>query len=222
MYLRAIASSDDGVKLVLASLFGRLYTSTNSGATWVARETDRAWADVASSGNGKTLVAVAGRDLMGASGRIHVSTDSGVSWTPRGSSQYDFTSVAASRDGVTLLATSQGLGDKFSEGRLFTSSNSGVTWVASGEKNAWLTSASSSDGKKLFAAASTGSIYTSVLKGSGLRNWTPTASGKASWTGVASSDDGTKLAAITLSDAKITVSSDSGKIPTEWHSNRYM
>ena len=64
----AAASSADGTKLVAAVDGGRIYTSTDSGATWISQESDRAWYAVASSADGTKLVAG-----VGLGGRIYTS-----------------------------------------------------------------------------------------------------------------------------------------------------
>ena len=57
----SVASSADGTKLVAAACGGYLYTSGDSGATWMQTGTSlgaQNWASVASSSNGTKLVAV--------------------------------------------------------------------------------------------------------------------------------------------------------------------
>ncbi len=54
---RSVASSSDGTKLVACASGDRLYTSTDSGVTWTARESNRNWRSVASSSDGTKLVA---------------------------------------------------------------------------------------------------------------------------------------------------------------------
>ena len=56
---------------------GQIYTSTDSGVNWTARESNRNWYSVASSADGTRLVAVVN------GGQIYTSTDSGMNWTPR-------------------------------------------------------------------------------------------------------------------------------------------
>ncbi|MBI4745297.1 MAG: hypothetical protein HY786_01820 [Deltaproteobacteria bacterium] len=56
-----LASSSDGSKLVAVvngGLGGQIYTSTDSGLTWTARDSSRTWYSVASSSDGTKLVAV--------------------------------------------------------------------------------------------------------------------------------------------------------------------
>jgi len=53
---------------------GYIYTSINGGKTWEPRESPRWWYSVASSADGRTLVAAE------RGGRAYISIDSGVTW----------------------------------------------------------------------------------------------------------------------------------------------
>ena len=100
-YWRAIASSADGTKLVAvvgSGGNGQIYTSTTSGATWVARDSSRDWRSVASSADGTKLVA-------GANGYIYISTDSGVTWVSHPSAgSRTWNAITSSADGNKLAA----------------------------------------------------------------------------------------------------------------------
>jgi uncharacterized repeat protein (TIGR02543 family) len=191
---RSVASSADGTKLVAVAgdLFGeKIYTSTDSGATWTARDPARDWYSVASSSDGTKLVAV---EYLG---RIYTSTDSGVTWTARDSARKWY-SVASSSDGTKLVAVEH-------QGHIYTSTDSGVTWTARDSARDWYSVASSSDGTKLVAVVRSGQIYTSTDSGV---TWTPRDSAR-SWVSVASSSDGTKLVAVAYL-GRIYTSTDSG------------
>ena len=127
----SVASSADGTKLVAGNnnrqpftgnpsqVYDRqLYTSTDSGISWMPRESARNWSSVASSADGSKLVA----GVNG--GQLYISTDSGLSWTPRESIR-NWYSVASSADGTKLVA-----GD--SNGRLYTSRSDRTTPGAAG------------------------------------------------------------------------------------------
>jgi photosystem II stability/assembly factor-like uncharacterized protein len=73
----SVASSADGTKLIAGRENGFLYTSTDSGVTWTARESTRDWLAVDSSADGVKLVAVA------YAGQIYTSVDSGLTRTPQ-------------------------------------------------------------------------------------------------------------------------------------------
>lgn len=119
----SVACSADGMKLIATSapyyswyyknLFGdgRIYTSPDGGTTWTpASVTTNSWSSVASSADGATLVAVSSpnwvfslKDFVG-DGLIYRSSNSGASWTVTVSPTNYWTSVAASADGVKLVA----------------------------------------------------------------------------------------------------------------------
>lgn len=75
-----------------------MYTSTDSGETWTAREAVRNWYVTASSADGAKLAAAE------QGGRIYISSDGGVSWTSNESDR-TWSSVALSADGSKLAAT---------------------------------------------------------------------------------------------------------------------
>ncbi|VTU34839.1 putative protein related to plant photosystem II stability/assembly factor [Variovorax sp. PBL-H6] len=189
---RRVVFSADGSKLAASVFDGQIYTSTDSGASWTAHESDRAWQSIASSADGTKLVAADGR-----LGQIYTSTDSGVSWTARDSGRR-WSSVASSADGSKLVAAPE------QNGQLYTSTDSGVSWTARGPSRSWTSVASSADGSKLVAAASS-QLYTSTDSGI---SWTARESAQA-WTSVASSADGSKLVAV-ASLGRIYTSTDSG------------
>ncbi|MEQ1751251.1 MAG: IPT/TIG domain-containing protein, partial [Prosthecobacter sp.] len=202
---QAIASSADGTKLAAVVYGGQIYTSTDSGVSWTARESSRGWFSIASSSDGTKLAAVAQY------GQIYTSTDSGVSWTARESSRA-WWSIASSADGTKLVA-----GVLY--GQIYTSTDSGVSWTARDSSRAWLSIASSADGTKVVAADGNigGQIYTSIDSGV---SWTARASSRG-WFSIASSSDGTKLAALeNESTGQIYTSTDSGVSWTARDSSR--
>ena len=182
------------------------------GVTWLARETDRNWAAVASSADGTKLVAVV------SGGQIYTSTDSGVAWVARESNRA-WRSVASSADGSKLVAA---VGD----GQIYVSTDSGASWTARESSRDWKSVASSADGSKLVAGYSafvlgpppipipqtTGRLAVSTDGGV---TWTLRGSDGV-WNVIASSADGTKLAAVFASSvmfpnlSKIRTSTDGG------------
>jgi photosystem II stability/assembly factor-like uncharacterized protein len=178
----AIASSSDGTKLV-ASGGGFIYTSVNSGATWTQRTsgTARFYRSIASSSDGSYLAA------SHEGGFIYTSTDYGVSWTQRATSR-SWVGITSSGDGSKLAAVIE-------DGPLFTSTDYGVTWTEqTGAANRyWQGITSSSDGATLAAVVLDGGIHTSSNYGV---SWTQTAAPRASWSAIASSNNGSKLVAV--------------------------
>ena len=209
----SITSSSDGTKLAAVVYEGYIWTSTDSGATWIQRTASgiRLWTSVTSSSDGTKLAAVA-YVAGGYSGYIYTSTDSGATWieqTASGSRQWQ--SITSSSDGTKLAAGVYG-------GHIYTSNDSGETWTerqpTAGVTRAWRSITSSSDGTKLAAVFSgSGYIYTSTDSGV---NWTRrTTDAYRNWYSITSSSDGTKLAAVVLG-GYIWASTDSG---VNWTTN---
>jgi len=169
--------------------------------TWTQQNAYSGWQSVASSADGTRLVAVAGYPQS-----LYTSIDSGATWTAQSNGIPNgnfWGSVASSADGTRLAAAAN-------PGAIYTSTNSGATWTAqtnglpNGGTNSWISIASSADGTKLVVAPGSppgysvggpkGPIYTSTNSGA---TWTAAlvAFGQI-WTSVASSADGTKLAAV--------------------------
>src|SRR5271154_2386453 len=88
--VNCIASSADGTKLV-AGISGWIYTSTNSGVTWISNNVPHiAWPAIASSADGNKLAAVA------QGGGIYTTTNSGVLWTQTIAPTNNWLSIASS------------------------------------------------------------------------------------------------------------------------------
>jgi photosystem II stability/assembly factor-like uncharacterized protein len=185
----SVASSSDGTHLVAVAIYGGIYTSVNSGATWTVQPGAPGavqWYSVASSSDGSHLVAV----VYG--GGIYTSINSGTNWMEQASAPIStsWQLVASSSDGTHLVAVVYG-------GGIYTSINSGTNWTEqAGAPNTfnWTSVASSSDGTHLAAVVGNGGIYTSVNSGT---NWTEQTAAPTSayWQSVASSFDGTHLVA---------------------------
>ncbi|MEN9574272.1 MAG: Hemolysin, plasmid [Verrucomicrobiota bacterium] len=193
----SIASSADGTKLAATVSNGGIYTSSDSGVTWTLQSnapTSAGWGGIGSSADGTHLVA------SGYFIPVYGSTDSGVTWTVlRASAQWGPITVSA--DGTKIAIVNMG------GGPVYYSSNFGSTWSSgTGTGGNLAPLASSSDGTKLVtAAAQNGTIYTSSNGGA---NWTSRDSTRT-WNALASSADGTKLAAA-VQNGLIYTSTDSG------------
>ena len=188
-YWSSVASDSTGTKLVATvgstggtSYNGQIYTSTDSGLTWTARDSSRSWRKVTSSADGTKLAAVEN------GGYIYTSTTTGVTWVQRTSIGRNWTSIASDSTGNKLIAS-------VTSGYIYTSTDAGITWATSttaGIKS-WIAVTSSSDGTKLAAAENNGYIYISTDSGA---TWaTSTASGSRNWYSMASDSTGTKLVA---------------------------
>ncbi len=205
----SVACSSDGTKLVATVGYtiyataptGVIYTSPDSGATWVQNNSgSKSWSSVASSADGNRLVAAVNN------GQLYVS-NSVVNWGAQSSPSAFWTSVASSANGSNLVAVASG-------GQIDTSTNLGVSWVPriTGSTN-WTAVASSADGSRLIAGASTGQIILSTDSGV---TWVPLSSpASGQITSIASSSDGSRLAVTfggnsTATTGNIYISSDSG------------
>jgi hypothetical protein len=228
-YWNAIASSSDGTRLLAAdklgvSNFSSVYVSTNAGTTWIAAITltNINWASVASSADGTKMFAAAQGVILGPGGTgssLYSSGDSGVTWTQMTAPVVVSSSIAASGDGTKLAVAVGGFGG---QGPIYTSTNSGQTWTqTSAPQTSWGAIASSADGAKLAAAVAggitpvgpgqfvtnTGLIYTS---GNGGATWATAGPTLALWGSIASSADGTRLAACVELGGGIYISTNSG------------
>jgi photosystem II stability/assembly factor-like uncharacterized protein len=183
---------------------------------WTGRHTQMPWQGLASSADGRYLVAVPG------GGFVSTSSDGGGTWVDR-PFKPDATfpddapmaplvwfSVASSSDGRKLVAgTASGI---------YISSDYGVNWsrrmpTVEANNEVWARVASSSDGTKLVAVKVTpvsGFLYTSGDSGN---TWTQRGTTR-NYFAVASSSDGTKLVA-TVVDGSIYTSTNSGLSWTE-------
>jgi hypothetical protein len=98
-----VAMSADGRLQLACALDGKLYGSTDHGATWTAKPgLNRAWWAVAMSGDGKMQYAAE------RSGPIYVSSDYGATWADSGSARCLWTGLAVNQDGGFGLAAVNG------------------------------------------------------------------------------------------------------------------
>ena len=162
-----VASSADGTKLVAVGyggIFGSIYLSADSGATWATPQGPAAfwlgnfWSSVASSADGTKLVAAAEASEGDGSflpGPIYTSTNSGASWMLSGAPSNVWYSVACSADGTKLVAAAYaGPSQVGGTGVIYVSADSGTTWTnVSPETNYWMSVASSTDGTHLIAVS---------------------------------------------------------------------
>jgi hypothetical protein len=191
-----IACSTNGTKMVALVTGGQIYTSTDTGTNWTARDSARPWADVASSADGTKLVAVAGGTF--GTDRIYTSVDSGTNWTARATTQY-WTGVASSADGTKLLAVNAFDSNYPTQGRAYFSSDSGTNWNPIALPLNWISAACSADGNRLAMVSQTfafpdaaGMIFATTDAGNLQASYAP----DHEWEMITSSADGKKLVAI--------------------------
>jgi len=160
-------SSTDGSVMLAGGSPGRLWLSTDSGATWAevqpAGAIDQSWTCCAVDADGSVLLA----GVNG--GRLWLSTDSGANWSemqPAGAVNQNWRCCAVDSDGSVLLAGVYG-------GRLWLSVNTGANWAevqpAGNVNRNWNSCSVDTDGSVMLAAAFTGELWYSSNTGA---NWT--------------------------------------------------
>jgi hypothetical protein len=187
---------------------GKIYTSTNSGASWSSNNVPGlGWSSVASSADGTKLVAAAtatyaamndtnGNPIITATGGIYTSTNSGASWNSNNVPEGDWRTVAASADGARLFAAGTG-GTGF-----YGSTNSGTTWMSYAQPcfEAITSLALSADGTRLLVGTYCG-LFVSGDSGSTWKGVGPVL--EVDWS-VALSADGIKLVAVAYGDSYVS------------------
>jgi len=205
-YWRSIVSSADGSKLAASGsgpAFSAIYTSTNSGATWISNAEPNGpypsfqSAFLAASADGTQLVTAVFHY-----GSISTSTNWGLSWAGRTNYSDTFwSSAASSADGRILVLSDQ-------SDYIYISTNSGATWNVSRLPNHGFFpsyASLSANGDFLVTAAIGGGIYSTTNFGA---SWV-TNSLSLYWEGIASSVDGMKLVLVAQT-GQIYTSTDSG------------
>ena len=192
-------------RILLAASTALLTANFALGQTWTQTSApNSSWSAVASSADGTKLLAAA----FGKSpSRIYTSKDSGVSWTTNSSPNAVWGAIASSADGNTLVAS---VAFYLRTNVIYVSTNAGATWTSNTNVPSLGFFACSADGRKWIASGD-GGIYTSTNSGA---TWTSNNVPNGFWLCVASSADGTKLAAVNAANRQIYVSRDSG---TTWN-----
>ena len=215
----AVASSANGSKLVIADnlLFTPLiYTSTNSGATWlsVTSSPNAGWTAVASSADGNYLVAAR---AAGFAGSIYTSTNAGALWVSNNAPSFPWNSLASSANGSNLLATASPF--------LVASTNAGAVWApVLNQPGAIYKIACSTNGNIWFAiSTNTGQIYSSFNSGA---NWIANTAPLTNWSAIAVSADGLRGAAASdsggiyiLQPPLLTITSATNSVSLFWATN---
>jgi hypothetical protein len=221
----SITSNSDGSRLaacVTGFPGGRLFTSSDFGASWVkgpatgttGGSLTQPWSKITSNNTGSRLAACA------LSGVIYTSSDFGASWvkgpatdTTGGSTTQTWNSITSNSDGSRLVI---GGGNTL----IYTSSDFGVSWVKGPSTDTtggslsqnWLSITSNDTGSKLVIGGGNTLIYTSSDFGV---SWvkgpsTDTTGGSLSqvWNSITSNNTGSRLAA--CDGGSIYTSSDFG------------
>ncbi|MDE3066368.1 MAG: hypothetical protein KGJ60_02340 [Verrucomicrobiota bacterium] len=219
----SVASSADGTKLAAAAYSdvnvnaSLIYLSSDAGAHWTAATApSNYWYSIASSADGTRLAAV----VFG--GGIWTSADAGTNWTLSGAPSQSWETIASSSDGIKLVAAIYG-------GGIWTSMDAGTNWTESATAPNtvyWAGVASSANGAKLAAVGLEDESYNAVppyLSTDSDTNWTATLiatnqynslTNQFNWYSVASSADGSKLAAVVNGGGIFTLQTSTPPPPT--------
>jgi len=208
--------------LVVVGLGGALTVVSLAGAQgWhVTSAPSLPWQSIASSADGRELVAVTGYlDAVYGIGTplpIYISSDGGASWTPsagpagiwEGSytggliyvwpyvGPWQLTPVPMTNDWASVACSSDGtvLAAASLYGSIWVSANTGSTWARTAAPNrGWISVACARNGTELVAAHWDGFIYSSPDGGTA---WTQTGAPSNYWWTIASSADGSILVAL--------------------------
>lgn len=208
----SVTMSADGSRIAAATLEtdpgigdGRIYTLESApgaafgAGAWIEQNEVQMWRSIASSADGRMLVAAAHRDgaTSPQGGGVFTSDNYGVTWTPRVTLAVSAYRVASSADGTRLA-----MAERF--GKIYTSTNSGVMWSAGTSEGGFNSVASSADGSVLVSVQAngnssvegasvqpgrTGKLLVSTDSGA---SWTERAT-RNWWRGAAVSADGNRL-----------------------------
>lgn len=169
------------------------------GSSWAERESERNWSSIASSSDGRYLVA----SVYG--GKIYTSSDFGVSWVARESDR-NWSCIASSSDGSKLIAA-------VSLGKVYRSSDHGSSWsVIFSIDEGWNDIACSANGSSILVSSynrtyplrSLDSGASWGMPNSGLSN------NSRNWSSVAMSSDGQTM--ISIADGSIYISYNQGNL----------
>ena len=159
----SVTMSADGSRVAAATLEttsggnnGRIYTLEQApgaafgAGTWIERAETQMWRSIASSADGRKLVAAAYQDVVTSQlTGVFTSDNYGVTWTRRPTPAVTAYRVTSSADGNRLAMV-----ERF--GKIYTSSDSGVTWSAGTFEGGFNSVASSADGSVLVAVQANG------------------------------------------------------------------
>ena len=212
LFWDSVTMSADGSRIAAATLEtnagsgdGRIYTLEQApgavfgAGVWIERSEVQMWRSIASSADGRKLVAAAHRDgATSAQPGVFTSDNYGVTWTARSTLAVSAYRVTSSADGTRLAMV-----ERF--GKIYTSADSGLTWSAGVFEGGFNSVASSADGSVLVAVQAngkssvedqavvpgrTGKMLVSTNAGA---TWTERATPNKWWRGAAVSADGNRL-----------------------------
>ena len=201
----ACASDATGQRLLAGDNGGRLWISSDFGASWAKTgpasvDTLRNWQACASDADGIVLIA----GVNG--GRLYVSTNAGKDWSatsPGGvTSSRSWKAVASDVDGTTLVAAVY-------SGRLWLSTNGGSDWSetrpAGDADLLWQAVACDASGRRIMALTRTTRAYASTDAGATWTELRPAGDANRPWKACAMDADGSTLVVASYPSALSTV-----------------
>jgi hypothetical protein len=158
----SVVCSADGVKLAAVTIGGALFTSTNSGATWIqSTNAPTTNTSIFASGAPRIASSADGSELLAANygGGIYRSLDSGATWTQTSAPSNNWLGIVCSADGNKLTAMAQ----NFPPPDFYASSDGGNTWhTNTSPYDRWANLACSADGNTIVASGGIGTFLTST------------------------------------------------------------
>lgn len=152
---RDIAISSTGIYQTAVVENGNIYVSSNSGDTWVPRETKQKWVGIAMNSTGEKQTAIV------TGGQIYVSENFGITWSPRDSNRnWQSVAVASISDTFQIAVVGGGF--------IYVSINSGASWIGQDIPRNYVDVDISGNGSKMTAVVFEGNIYISSDYGD---NW---------------------------------------------------
>ena len=153
-FSRSIAGTPDGTKLMVTTIVGTVYSSTDSGITWLKTSAPTGnWSSATIAHDASRVFA-----CEGISGNIYISYNFGKTWEKTSAPGSPWYSVSSSWDGRVFIAVAGGYSP--GSGPAYTSVDHGWTWHKIQVPNkSWYATAMSSDGSVFYAADLGGSIY---------------------------------------------------------------
>ena len=153
-------------KLVALFIFASEMPSNANFSDWPQKLTSQNWVD--------TYISADGGVIAGISDFIYISVDGGATWSTTGPSGKNWTSIAGTSNGVTLVASEN-------SGGFYQSIDSGQTWNLIASPGAFNSLAIAEDSSSLVASQSSSHLFRSVDGGTtwfqfeAVRNWSDVA-----------------------------------------------
>jgi hypothetical protein len=191
----SVGMSANASVMLVALYSGAVYVSRDGGSSFaVSDSTVRTYSRSAVSGDGLVMVTLVAAPTAQASGSVRLSRDGGLTWTTPLSSGDFRGQPSLSHDGSTIVLADYGAG-------LRISNDTGATWALREPGLNWFPTAVSGNGSLVFAAVYNGHLALSTDAGATFTALqTGTVGTNRPWYGVAVSDDGMYLAAVSSDD----------------------